>query len=82
MSELKVLIEFVIAVVSAYFLTRIEIVKLQKDVTSFQLRCTTLEDTLQQHENEMKKDLKEIIGMLHQLQLKILETQNFRRHEP
>jgi len=73
MAELKILIEFIVAVVSAYFLMKIEIVKLNKDISSLQLRLTKLEGKTEEHEKNVRADLQEIKEMIHELQLKLVQ---------
>ena len=79
MADLKILIEFIVAVVSAYFLMRIEHVKQQKDIMQLQSRVTKLEDKTETHERDVRNDLQEIKDMIHELQLRLVEQK--RRHE-
>jgi len=72
MNDLKTLIEFVIAVVSAYFLMKIEIVKIGKDIVALQGRVHKLEDKTEKHEKDVRDDLQEIKGMIHELQIKLI----------
>jgi hypothetical protein len=78
MAELKILVEFIVAVVSAYFLIRIENVKQQKDITQLQLRVGKLEEKTELHEKDVREDLQEIKEMIHDLQLKLVQ-QNRRQ---
>jgi len=73
MAELKILVEFIVAVVSAYFLMKIENVKQQKDITQLQLRVGKLEEKTELHEKDVRKDLQEIKEMIHSLQLKLVQ---------
>ncbi|MDX1903866.1 MAG: hypothetical protein SFU27_06875 [Thermonemataceae bacterium] len=73
MDELKILVEFIVAVVSAYFLMKIENVKQGKDVASLGIRVTKLEDKTEKHEKDVREDLQEIKEMVHQIQLKLVE---------
>jgi DNA-directed RNA polymerase alpha subunit len=82
MAEIKILIEFIVAVVSAYFLMKIENVKQQKDIGTLQVRVSKLEEKIEEHEQDTLKDLKEIKEMLHELQIQIIKATQNRRHEP
>jgi len=73
MAELKILVEFIVAVVSAYFLMKIENVKQQKDIAQLQLRVGKLEEKTELHEKDVRKDLQEIKEMIHSLQLKLVQ---------
>jgi len=73
MAELKILIEFIVAVVSAYFLMKIEIVKLNKDISSLQVRLAKLESKTEEHEKNVRDDLQEIKNMIHELQIKLIQ---------
>jgi len=73
MAELKILVEFIVAVVSAYFLMKIENVKQQKDITQLQLRVGKLEEKTELHEKDVREDLQEIKEMIHSLQLKLVQ---------
>jgi mannitol-specific phosphotransferase system IIBC component len=73
MAELKILVEFIVAVVSAYFLMKIESVKQQKDIAQLQLRVGKLEEKTELHEKDVRKDLQEIKEMIHSLQLKLVQ---------
>ena len=72
MNEMKILIEYVIAVVSAYFLMRIEIVKTGKDIITLQARVQKLEEKTEEHEKAVRDDLQEIKEMIHNLQIKLI----------
>jgi len=67
------LIEAVIAVVSAYFLIKIEVVKLSKDIIVLQARVQRLEAKTEEHERTMRDDLQEIKEMIHELQIKLIQ---------
>lgn len=73
MQELKVLVEFIVAVISAYFLMKIEIVKQQKDLFQLNLRVSKLEEKTEKHEKDVREDLQEIKDMIHELQIKLVE---------
>jgi len=73
MAELKILVEFIVAIVSSYFLMKIEIVKLNKDISSLQLRLTKLEGKTEEQEKNVRADLQEIKGMIHELQIKLIQ---------
>ena len=73
MAELKILVEFIVAVVSAYFLMKIENVKQQKDIAQLQLRVGKLEEKTELHEKDVRKDLQEIKEMIYSLQLKLVQ---------
>jgi len=73
MAELKILVEFIVAVVSAYFLMKIESVKQQKDIAQLQLRVGKLEEKTELHEKDVRKDLQEIKEMIYSLQLKLVQ---------
>lgn len=79
MSELKILIEFIVAVVSAYFLMKIENVKMMKDIMSLSIRVQKLEDKTEKHEKDVREDLQEIKDMIHDIQIKFAEQK--RRHD-
>lgn len=79
MAELKILIEFIVAVVSAYFLMKIEIVKQQKDIVQIHTRLGKLEDKTEKNEKDVREDLHEIKDMIHDIQIKFAELK--RRHE-
>jgi hypothetical protein len=79
MSELKILIEFIVAVVSAYFLMKIENVKMMKDIMSLTIRVQKLEDKTEKHEKDVREDLQEIKDMIHDIQIKFAEQK--RRHD-
>ena len=79
MSELKILIEFIVAVVSAYFLMKIENVKMMKDIVSLTIRVQKLEDKTEKHEKDVREDLQEIKDMIHDIQIKFAEQK--RRHD-
>jgi cell division protein FtsL len=72
MDEMKILIEYVIAVVSAYFLMKIEIVKIGKDIITLQARVQKLEEKTEEHEKAVRNDLQEIKEMIHNLQIKLI----------
>ena len=78
MAELKILVEFIVAVVSAYFLMKIESVKQQKDITQLQLRVGKLEEKTELHEKDVREDLQEIKEMIHDLQLKLVQQDRRR----
>jgi predicted nucleic acid-binding Zn-ribbon protein len=73
MGELKILIEFIVAVVSAYFLMKIEIVKISKDIITLQARLQKLEKETEEHEKTVRADLREIKEMIHELQIKLIQ---------
>ncbi len=79
MAELKILIEFIVAVVSAYFLMKIENVKMMKDIMSLTIRVQKLEDKTEKHEKDVREDLQEIKDMIHDIQIKFAEQK--RRHD-
>ena len=79
MAELKILIEFIVAVVSAYFLMKIENVKMMKDIVSLTIRVQKLEDKTEKHEKDVREDLQEIKDMIHDIQIKFAEQK--RRHD-
>ena len=81
MNDIKTLVEFLVAVVSAYFLMRIEIVKLQKDIAILQRRVEKSESKIEYQEENMQAVLKEIKDVLHKLQIQIIEIKPPRRHE-
>jgi cell division protein FtsL len=73
MNEMKILIEYVIAVVSAYFLMKIEIVKIGKDIATLQARVQKLEEKTEEQEKTVRSDLQEIKEMIHELQIKLIQ---------
>lgn len=80
MSELKILVEFIVAVVSAYFLMKIENVKQQKDILQLQVRVSKLEEKTENHEKDVRNDLQEIKDMIHELQIQLVEQKNKRNN--
>ena len=73
MQDLKVLIEFIVAVISAYFLMKIEIVKQQRDLLQINMRLSKLEEKTEKHERDVRLDLQEIKEMIHELQIKLIQ---------
>ncbi|GAB4494328.1 MAG: hypothetical protein OHK0045_25390 [Raineya sp.] len=80
MAELKILIEFIVGVVSVYFLLKIDVIKQFKDIAQIQSRVQKLEDKTEKHEKDVREDLQEIKEMIHELQIQFVENKN-RRHD-
>ncbi len=69
MADLRALIEFIVAIVSAYFLIKIENVKQQKDIATLQSRV----DRLEQKQNE---EIREIHGFIREIRDMIQELED------
>lgn len=73
MADLRALIEFIVAIVSAYFLIKIENVKQQKDIATLQSRVDRLEQKQNEEIREIRAFIREIRDMIQELEIKILQ---------
>jgi cell division protein FtsB len=80
MADLRALIEFIVAIVSAYFLIKIENVKQQKDITTLQSRVDKLEQKQNEEIREMHGFIREIRDMIQELEIKILQKDRRTEH--
>ncbi|MCS6796371.1 MAG: hypothetical protein NZ516_10470, partial [Raineya sp.] len=87
MADLRALIEFIVAIVSAYFLIKIENVKQQKDIAALQERVNKFEsqmNLLEEKQNdeikEIHKYMREIRDMIQTLEIKILQKDRRSEH--
>jgi cell division protein FtsB len=80
MADLRALIEFIVGIVSAYFLIKIENVKQQKDITTLQSRVDKLEQKQNEEIREMHGFIREIRDMIQELEIKILQKDRRTEH--
>ncbi|WP_448530388.1 hypothetical protein [Raineya sp.] len=73
MADLRALVEFIVAIVSAYFLIKIENVKQQKDIVTLQNRVDRLEQKQNEEIREIRAFIREIRDMIQELEIKILQ---------
>lgn len=80
MADLRALIEFIVAIVSAYFLIKIENVKQQKDIATLQSRVDRLEQKQNEEIREIHSFIREIRDMIQELEIKILQKDRRTEH--
>ncbi|PKQ66425.1 hypothetical protein [Raineya orbicola] len=80
MADLRALVEIIVAIVSAYFLIKIENVKQQKDITTLQSRVDKLEQKQNEEIREMHGFIREIRDMIQELEIKILQKDRRTEH--
>ncbi|MCS6794937.1 MAG: hypothetical protein RMJ97_07045 [Raineya sp.] len=80
MADLRALIEFIVAIVSAYFLIKIENVKQQKDIATLQSRVDRLEQKQNEEIREIHGFIREIRDMIQELEIKILQKDRRTEH--
>lgn len=80
MTDLRALIEFIVAIVSAYFLIKIENVKQQKDIATLQSRVDRLEQKQNEEIREIHGFIREIRDMIQELEIKILQKDRRTEH--
>lgn len=74
------MIEFIVAIVSAYFLIKIENVKQQKDIATLQSRVDRLEQKQNEEIREIHSFIREIRDMIQELEIKILQKDRRPEH--
>jgi len=80
MADLRALVEFIVAIVSAYFLIKIENVKQQKDIVTLQNRVDRLEQKQNEEIREIHGFIREIRDMIQELEIKILQKDRRTEH--